>query len=154
MPHHLRARLVLALSFLLLAGPKVAAQATPLDTIKIRMGIDGRLWKAFGELPQPEIGQWAKFLVLKGLFDGLAFGYSPLIRTDSITFHDDDTWMALVRSVDQFYADYRNERVFLVQGLQIITMERRGTPAAVVDKRVRQMRQKADSIASSLERNN
>jgi len=74
------------------------------------------------------------------------FGRSPFIQQDSIYL--DASLDQLMNALDQFYRDYRNENVFIVWALQIVSLEIRGTSPAIVESSLATMRRRAAQARS------
>jgi hypothetical protein len=47
------------------------------------------------------------------------------------------SYAQLIRGLDRFYEDYRNEAIPIVFGLRVVTMEMRGESAELIDRIVR-----------------
>lgn len=94
---------------------------------KILVGFDGNAWKRVIVDVDLSRARFHKFLLLRGVLEGLVFGASPLMtdksRPDSI--YVKTTYNHLIDALDQFYSDYRNEEIFIVWALQVISMELR-----------------------------
>jgi len=91
-------------------------------------------------------------IVIRGVLDGLVFGKSPLVTQDSMMDYLDTTYGHLIEALDQFYSDYRNEGVFLVWALQLISLEMRGTAPKVVEARLVEMRRQAAEFHKAMNR--
>ena len=87
---------------------------------EVRFGMDGRIWAMLSELPND--GKVEKLLIIRGIYDGLMFGRSPFIHE----YYTKTSFEHLITAVDQFYNDYRNQKIPVVLALRIISMELRG----------------------------
>jgi hypothetical protein len=106
----------------------------------IRFGADGRFWKVvFDERKTPDARDY-KLLFLRGVFEGLIVGASPMVRPGREEIYLKGSPEDFVTALDQFYSDYRNEKVFVVHALKIISMEMRGEPQDKIDALLRQYR--------------
>ncbi len=115
---------------------------------QITLGVSGTVWKrAFDLMGMGSINNKVyKFILLKGVLDGLKFGpgddsvYTPIYYT---------TYDHLMDALDQFYSDYRNEKILIVWALQIVSMELKGVPKETIDQTLSNFRRVA-SVASTL----
>ena len=118
--------------------------ATPAllgDEPDVLFGVDGRVWST---LEKSDCSGLVKLALLKGIYDGLMFG-----RSDQIERYQTrkTSYSTLIRGLDKFYSDYRNERVLLVSALQVVALELRGDSPEQVDSLTRAFR---DASTTSL----
>ena len=107
---------------------------------QIKVGLDGQAWKELNN-SDSSVTRFTKVLLLQGVFEGLSYGMSPLIGGHVI--YTNTTFKHLVEALDQFYSDYRNEQVYVVWALQIVSLEIKGTPPNVVEDHLREMRRRS-----------
>jgi hypothetical protein len=75
---------------------------------------------------------------VRGIYDGMMFGRSP----DRDKYQVKGTsYDQLIRGLDTFYSDYRNERIFVVHALQVVSMELRGESSNAIDLKTRELRE-------------
>ena len=110
------------------------------DTRQVKFGLDGRSWNDLNKLP--ELAQVGKPLMVKAIYDGLWFGQSPL--TDQ--YYTNTGLDHLVRALDQFYKDYKSEKILVVWALLVVSMELRGEPEEKIQDTIRKLR----SLSSKL----
>ena len=103
--------------------------------------ISGTNWREFTEIDET-IGDVVKQAYLKGLYEGLQVG-TVFASEEGLKkeYYQDTTREHLVRALDQFYQDYRNEQVPAVFALRVISMELKGEPKEEIDAELRRMRQ-------------
>lgn len=92
-------------------------------------GLRGGLW---GKLHSS-----IKTMYLQGLLDGLAFANSEVQgeKISKATSHEH-----LVKALDQFYTDYRNELIPVPFALKVISMELAGRENLEIDKELESLR--------------
>ena len=110
------------------------------DTREVKFGLDGRSWNNLNKFPT--FAQVGKLLMVKAIYDGLWFGQSPL--TDQ--YYTNTGIDHLVRALDQFYKDYKNEKILVVHALLVVSMELRGEPEEKIQDTIRKFR----SLSSKL----
>ena len=109
---------------------------------RIGFGVNGSVWKrALGDKDR-EAEKFYKLILLRGVLDGMMFGESPYMAPGSGAIYTATSYDHLIDALDQFYADYRNEKIFVVWALLVVSMELRGDPrskieAALIDYRRR-----------------
>lgn len=115
---------------------------------KILVGFDGNAWKRVIVDVDSSRARLHKFLLLRGVLEGLVFGASPLMtdktRPDSIYIKT--TYNHLIDALDQFYSDYRNEEIFIVWALQIISMELKGVPKEKIESTLTDFRRQISTF--------
>ena len=101
----------------------------------------GANWREFTKIDET-MGELVKQSYLKGLYEGLQVG-TVFTSEDGLKkeYYLDTTREHLVRALDQFYQDYRNEQVPAVFALRVISMELKGEPKEEIDAELRRMRQ-------------
>lgn len=92
-----------------------------------------------------ELASITKKVIVNAIYEGVIFGCADLGISK---YYTKTTYEHLVKALDQFYADYRNEKVFVSLALQVIAMELRGEPSERVEERLRWVR----NVASEAER--
>ena len=115
----------------------------------VMFGIDYEAWSIFDGEPYERL---AKVATLRGIFDGLMFGRSPMMMEEKgpRTIYTATSLTNWAAAVDQFYADYRNRQIFLVFAMPIISMEMQGASSDEVDAALRAERRRAAEIHESL----
>lgn len=115
-------------------------------TDAVLVGVNGKTWNGWSKL-EDELGKEmagvAKYCFVRGVYDGLAFGASPVIGK----YYTQTSIDHLVRALDQFYADYRNEKVVVVFALEVISMELRGEPREKIDLELQRKRKIMSEIS-------
>ena len=99
----------------------------------IKFGVDGNVWKRVLDDPSTQISHFNKLILLRGVLDGMMFGRSPYIVGSSKAVYTNTTFEHLIDGLDQFYADYRNEKIWVVWALLIVSMELNGEPREKID---------------------
>lgn len=133
-----------------------AAELPPLLE-KITVGVNGELWKrATALFNAPIETKLVKFTLLKGVLDGLLFGRVQLraafepekMKGDDPTYGPiyNTTYAHLMDALDQFYSDYRNEKIYIVWALEIISMELKGVPKETIDQTLADFRRAASIL--------
>lgn len=118
---------------------------------RIGFGLDGAVWKrVLTDQDDVQSTKLQKLILLRGVLDGMMFGQSPLFAPGSNAVYVDTSYDHLIDAVDQFYSDYRNEKVFIVWALLVVSMELRGEPRAKIDTELQDFRQRA--AAKSMQR--
>jgi hypothetical protein len=107
------------------------------QTQDLKFGLDGRIWNMLKE-PDDVL---QKMAIVRGIYDGLMFGHSPDINL----YYTKTSLDHLVKALDQFYQDYRNEKVLIVWALRVVSMELRGESKDAVDSELRRVRKLASN---------
>jgi hypothetical protein len=107
------------------------------QTQDLKFGLDGRIWNM---LKEPD-SVLQKMAIVRGIYDGLMFGHSPDINL----YYTKTSLDHLVKALDQFYQDYRNEKVLIVWALRVVSMELRGESKDAVDSELRRVRKLASN---------
>ena len=111
---------------------------------RILFGQDGATWKRVLTDQDVQVTKFQKLILLRGVLDGMMFGQSPFFAPGSkYAMYVDTSYDHLIDAVDQFYSDYRNEKVFIVWALLVVSMELRGEPRAKIDAELQNFRQRA-----------
>ena len=111
---------------------------------RIVFGLDGAAWKRVLDDENVQATKFQKLILLRGVLDGMMFGQSPFFAPGSKNaVYVDTSYDHLIDAVDQFYSDYRNEKVFIVWALLVVSMELRGEPRAKIDAELQDFRQRA-----------
>jgi hypothetical protein len=132
---------VIVLLHALLSGEACAASD------RILFGLDGATWKrVLTDDQDVQATKRYKLILLRGVLDGMMFGQSPFFAPGSkYAMYVGTSYDHLIDAVDQFYSDYRNEKVFIVWALLVVSMELRGEPRAKIDAELQDFRQRAAS---------
>src|SRR6266566_1677667 len=77
-----------------------------------------------------------KLFLVRGIYEGLILGRSSALNQ----FYTKTSYDHLIRALDQFYSDYRNEKLPVVVALRVISMELRGVSKEEVDTELRRLR--------------
>lgn len=104
------------------------------DADEMRFGLDGRSWLGLNDLPDE--GKLEKLLLVRGIYDGLMFGQSVILSH----YYTKTSYEHLIRALDQFYSDYRNEKILVVYALKVISMELTGASKEEVDLELGKLR--------------
>ena len=107
----------------------------------ILFGFDGRLWNGIAKSDCAEV---VKLAVVRGIYDGLMFGQSAQLSRFQVK---GTSYTNVIRGLDTFYSDYRNERIVVFAALQVVALELQGKPADEIDYLTRGFR----SVATSSE---
>jgi len=83
-----------------------------------------------------------QIVLVRGIYEGLIWGRSP----DISKYYRKTSYDHMAKALDQFYADYRNEKVFIVWALQVIAMELSGESPERVEDHLRSMRKAASEV--------
>lgn len=113
----------------------VPSKSEPGQTQDLKFGLDGRIWNMLKE-PDDVL---QKMAIVRGIYDGMMFGHSPDINL----YYTKTSLDHLVKALDQFYQDYRNEKVLIVWALRVLSMELRGESKDAVDSELRRVRKLA-----------
>lgn len=100
---------------------------------QITFGVDGNVWKRILDDQSAQISRFNKLILLRGVLDGMMYGQSPFIIGSSKVVYTNTTFEHLIDGLDQFYADYRNEKILVVWALLIVSMELNGKPREQID---------------------
>ena len=76
-------------------------------------------------------------MYVSGLLDGLVFG-DKKIQGEAISY--DTSYEHLIKALDHFYADYKNELIPVPFALKIISIELAGRSKAEIDKQLEWLR--------------
>jgi|WetSurMetagenome_2_1015567.scaffolds.fasta_scaffold561115_2 hypothetical protein len=98
-------------------------------------GTRGELWKKMKPVE--------KFEYLQGLYDGLAFAELKIQGEQIAT---KTSYTHIIGAIDHFYFDYKNELIPIPHALLIISMELSGKPAALIERKLKELRNIAYSI--------
>jgi len=85
-----------------------------------------------------------KLFLVRGIYEGLILGRSSALNQ----FYTKTSYDHLIRALDQFYSDYRNDKLPVVVALRVISMELKGASKESVDTELRRLR----NIMSQLHR--
>jgi|GEM_PF-6582896 len=107
------------------------------DIETIKFGLDGRSWLGLNDLPDE--GKLEKLLLVRGIYDGLMFGQSVILDF----YYTKTSYEHLMRALDQFYGDYRNEKILVVYALRVISMELKGASKGEVELELSKLRRMA-----------
>ena len=121
-------RLLLAIVFVLLGTTAAFAEGLPV-------GFDGSNWKEL-EIVGNDRSLALKVFLVTGIYEGLSWGKCKDLKL----YHVDTNYEHLVRSLDEFYRDYHNEKLFVTIALQIIAMELTGEPKKEIETTLRYWR--------------
>jgi hypothetical protein len=111
---------------------------------RIAFGLNGAEWKRVLTDQDIQATKFQKLILLRGVLDGMMFGQSPFFAPGSKhAMYVDTSYDHLIDAVDQFYSDYRNEKVFIVWALLVVSMELRGESRAKIDADLQDFRQRA-----------
>jgi hypothetical protein len=100
----------------------------------ILFGLDGRLWIG---IAKSECAEIVKLSMVRGIYDGLMYGRSDQLKRFQIKNTSFDN---LIRGLDTFYSDYRNERIPVFAALQVVALELQGRPPDEIDQLTRGFR--------------
>ena len=109
---------------------------------KVPLGMDGEVWLSLNDAgglddeSDQAIAKLCKLGIIRGVYDGLLFGQSPIMGR----FNTETSLMQLVNALDRFYADDRNFRIPVVVSLWIVSMELSGEPKERIDMPLRELR--------------
>ena len=99
---------------------------------EIKYVLDGSAWSKLSDAGSC----FEKLILVRGIYDGLMIGHSPVMKDYSTKTSYDH----LIKALDQFYGDYRNEKIPVVSALRVISMELRGASKDDVDLELRRLR--------------
>jgi len=86
---------------------------------------NGEFWKTLNNIPDKEIAKFTKTTFIKGIYDVIAFAGDKEIK--QLFYHDADNFLIILTDgLDQFYSDYLNINIPVVEALSIISFELRG----------------------------
>jgi len=105
----------------------------------VKIAAAGNYWELLSTSPNPHL---CKIYFVRGIYEGLVIGDSKKLDH----FYTKTSYETLIKALDQFYEDYRNENIFVVDALTVISMELRGTNKETVDKKLRLLRKSTHSI--------
>jgi len=113
---------------------------------KISFGVDGSIWKRTLGNEDSQTAQLQKLILLRGILDGMMFGQSPFMASKSNAVYTNTTYEHLIDALDQFYSDYRNEKIFVVWALLIVSMELNGEPKGKIEATLAEYRRRISAI--------
>jgi hypothetical protein len=113
---------------------------------KISFGLDGATWNRTIGKQDPHTAHFEKLILLRGILDGMMFGRSPYTAPGSNAVYMNTTFDHLIDALDQFYSDYRNEKIFVTWALLIVSMELNGEPKIKIDNALTEYRRKISSL--------
>lgn len=122
---------------LLLVGTAASEQGE-----QVPFGMNGEAWISLeqaGGLDHESdraVARLFKMGVLRGVYDGLMFGQSPLLDK----FYTRTSLSDLVSAMDRFYGDKRNLKIPVVVGLWVVSMELSGEPKEKLEAPLRELR--------------
>lgn len=109
------------------------------------VGFDGSGWnglKVLREIQSGKVELLVKTYFVRGIYEGLSFGQGAM----QSLYYTETSYEHLVKALDQFYADYRNEKVFVGMALRVIAMELRGESPESIDEYLRRIRKAASEV--------
>jgi len=95
---------------------------------EVKMGTDGKFWN--------KLNQFEKLIHVKGVYSGIFWGNSP--RKDE--FFTKTSLDHIIRGLDSFYEDYRNEKIIAVYAIRIVYREIRGDSPSEIKKMILRFR--------------
>ena len=95
----------------------------------LTIGVPGTCWK--------QLDQTHKIVYIKGIYTGVFFGDSP-IKDD---FYVKISYDHLVRALDQFYSNYKNEKIVVFGTLRIVAFEIKGIESSTIEKELKRLRE-------------
>ena len=96
---------------------------------------NGELWKDLSADPDQERGKLAKLMYVRGIYDGIAFsGEKDLKKMFYIEGEGKKFYGNLIEALDEFYSDYRNINISVIQALVIISAELRGAKKEKIEE--------------------
>ena len=115
----------------------ICSSTKPLHADGIVFGINGELWN-YWDTKNEDYALVSKLAMLRGTMEGLMYGQSPLIESDAIYMNMG--YDKYAEALDEFYSDYRNDKIFIVWAIIVISMEMRGTPSEEVEGKILEFR--------------
>lgn len=131
---------------------------------KLTIGFEtnGRLWLDISEYDaiNKEFTRVSKTLLLRGIYAGADFasrvadreGGNTLEKTSMLFYFKNATFEDLIRCLDAFYSDSKNERIPIPRALTIVKLQLTGEDKEKVDLELERVRKATHLIYQAIER--
>ena len=106
----------------------------------VSFGLNGLEWGTLSKLPAG--GKQEKMLIVRGIYDGLWMSKA----LEKGYYCTKRSYGQQVKALDNFYTDYRNYNIPLINALQVVCYELKGESEAGIESLLRRLRQHYDKV--------
>lgn len=100
---------------------------------------DGNYWQTLEDSKNVLLGETAKVVFIRGIYDGVAFAGNEQIY--SLLYMDEDDFILTVSDMlDGFYLNPENKKIPITQAIVIVTLDLRGSKNSVVQELTKKSR--------------
>ena len=107
---------------------------------EVRFGLNGLEWRTLSKLAGG--GTEEKILIVRGIYDGLWMSRA----LEKGYYCTKRSYGQQVKALDNFYTDYRNYNIPVVNALQVVCYELKGESESGIESLLRRLRQHYDKV--------